>query len=326
MSSPAATYPRRAARLPRSRRPTIADGAHGHEFGPIKATEPHHPGDLALSSAIAAGRILGGYENEESGERREIIGVPVSGGGVLVIDCGASDRSDPRLLADIAADEPAGNARLVCQLYLADADRGVCRRVTLEDIAGPPARRSASDAPPPPECHAAFTELPGFRIHVPAGRTGTPQVRWVHAGAGECSSSPVTLRDVVASVEAYEPATQMTVAAIRAHPIGCGVSTSTLRMELQRLQASRVVLNRGLREAVERALASGISMSEIARRCGRTKRDERGNVSGETSWLARRVGRMPEAGQSRPTPWVHSDTLALIARQGLRLSPLEVEL
>ena len=68
-----------------------------------------------------------------------------------------------------------------------------------------------------------------------------------------------------------------------------------------------------------------LSMSEIAIRCGRTKRDRKGNQSGDTSWLARRVGLLPDAGQSTPTPWVHSDVLGLIARQGLDISPLEVE-
>jgi hypothetical protein len=87
------------------------------------------------------------------------------------------------------------------------------------------------------------------------------------------------------------------------------------------------VLNRRLREAVQSRLARGeLTMSEIAIRCGRVKRDRRGNISGETSWLARRIGQLPEGGEDHPTPWVHSDTLALIARDGLALSPNEVEL
>ncbi len=67
-------------------------------------------------------------------------------------------------------------------------------------------------------------------------------------------------------------------------------------------------------------------MSEIALRCGVVKRDRRGNPSGETSWLARRIGIMPEGGEKEITPWVHSDVLAVIAREGLGLSPREVEL
>jgi hypothetical protein len=89
---------------------------------------------------------------------------------------------------------------------------------------------------------------------------------------------------------------------------------------------SPLVLNRRWRERVEHAVADwGLSMSEIALRCGRVKRDKRGKESGETSWLARRIGQLPEAGAEHPTPWVHSDVLALIARDGLGVSPHEVE-
>ena len=80
----------------------------------------------------------------------------------------------------------------------------------------------------------------------------------------------------------------------------------------------------------ETALATierqGMSMSEIAMRCGRVKRDSRGRSSGETTWLARRLGIVPSAGEDAPTPWIHTDVLALIAREGLRVSPREVEL
>jgi hypothetical protein len=104
------------------------------------------------------------------------------------------------------------------------------------------------------------------------------------------------------------------------------VSTAVLRVELMRVRESPIVLNRGLREAVLEVIArQGLSMSEIAMRCGRVKRDSTGNASGETSWLARRLGLLPEGGRSTPTPWVHSDVLALIARDGLGISPLEVE-
>ena len=103
---------------------------------------------------------------------------------------------------------------------------------------------------------------------------------------------------------------------------------AVLRAELQRLDASRIVLNRGLRRAVLDAMRTrGLSISEIAIRCGRVKRDSGGNCSGETSWLARRVGIMPEGGGGGdPTPWIHSEVLALIARHGLGISPREVEL
>ena len=102
---------------------------------------------------------------------------------------------------------------------------------------------------------------------------------------------------------------------------------AALRAELDRVYASRVVLNRGLREAVLAAVNErGLTMSEIAIRCGRFKRDAHGTETGETSWLARRIGMLRESGKSAPTPWVSSDVLALIAREGLGLPPREVEL
>ena len=105
------------------------------------------------------------------------------------------------------------------------------------------------------------------------------------------------------------------------------MSTAVLRAELVRVQHSPIVLNRGLREAVLAVVSRGeLSMSEIAIRCGRVKRDRRGNESGETSWLARRLGLQPEGGHIAPTPWVHSEVLALVARRGLGIAPREVEL
>ena len=87
------------------------------------------------------------------------------------------------------------------------------------------------------------------------------------------------------------------------------------------------MLNRGLREAVLRAVTEGgVSFSAIAMACGRVKHDSRGNHSGETSWLARRVGLLPCGPGVGPNPWVHTDTLALIARNGLGIAPREVEL
>jgi hypothetical protein len=81
-----------------------------------------------------------------------------------------------------------------------------------------------------------------------------------------------------------------------------------------------------LREAVQQAVASGeTSMSDIAIRCGRFRRDGKGRVGGETTWLARRIGQTADSTTGRVSPWVQSDVLALIARKGLRLAPVEVE-
>jgi hypothetical protein len=132
---------------------------------------------------------------------------------------------------------------------------------------------------------------------------------------------------VVGALEDYEPACAMTRAAVERHRHHPAVSVATLAIELRRIESSPIVLNRGLREAVlEAVYERGTSLSAIAMSCGRVKRDRRGNGSGETSWLGRRVGLLPSRPGGPPNPWVHSDTLALIARQGLGIAPREVEL
>jgi hypothetical protein len=130
----------------------------------------------------------------------------------------------------------------------------------------------------------------------------------------------------VGALQEYAPAFAISGRALGARARPAEVSSTVLRLELARVQESPIVLNRRLREVVLATVAaSELSMSAIAIRCGRIKRDARGNMSGETSWLGRRLGLLPEGGQSTPTPWIHSDVLGLIARSGLGLSPLEVE-
>jgi hypothetical protein len=156
-----------------------------------------------------------------------------------------------------------------------------------------------------------------------------PELRWQsHPPSGaEGEPHPVSVREVVACLESYEPVRALTRTALTLHNGDSEVSTTVLRGELKRLLNSPIVLNRRLRTV---ALATidreGLSISELAIRCGRVKRDRRGNESGETSWLARRLGILPEAGRKAPTPWIHTDVLALIARRGLGISPREVEL
>ncbi len=105
------------------------------------------------------------------------------------------------------------------------------------------------------------------------------------------------------------------------------VLSTRLRDEFERLCTSPIVLNRGLREAVLDAVERrGMTMSEIALRCGIVKRDRHGNPSGETSWLARRVGLMPEGG-ARSTNSLDPQRRACRNRaSGLGISPREVEL
>jgi hypothetical protein len=154
-------------------------------------------------------------------------------------------------------------------------------------------------------------------------------MRWCRRSSANthAASEQVALRDVIATFESYEPMRELTERAIARHRNDPDLVVTRLRNEFERLCESPVVLNRGLREAVLQAIDQrGLSMSEIAFRCGMVKRDRRGRTSGETSWVARRIGLMPEGGERVITPWVHTDVLATIARKGLGVSPREVEL
>jgi hypothetical protein len=154
-----------------------------------------------------------------------------------------------------------------------------------------------------------------------------PELRWRRCSLPTTPSCSVSVRDVVAAIERYEPVRMLSQAAVALHGDDPAVSVTVLRAELERVLESPIVLNRGLREEVLATIErEELSMSQIATRCGRVKRGSRGNESGETSWLARRLGILPEGGHDAPTPWIHSDVLALISRRGLGISPREVEL
>jgi hypothetical protein len=248
---------------------------------------------------------------------------------VLVLDRDAVTLGDRRLLAHLAADEPPENAALVSSSFLRRLERGECRCRLLSpaDLRSVPAvGESDDDEPPSPTvCSDVLSDGLGreHRIERVVGEASIPQLRWCRRlGAG---SRPLSVRETVAALERYEPVISLTRHALALHNCDGAVSTAVLRAELVRLQESPIVLNRALRVAAVKAIERGQSMSEIAMRCGRIKRDAAGNESGETSWLARRLGLLPEGGRSCLTPWVHSDVLALIARDGLGLSPREVE-
>jgi hypothetical protein len=293
----------------------------------------------------AARGVLGRY-TDRAGRPRELVARPGHAGSVLVLDRDARTLADRRLVAHLAPDEPAENVALVCRHYLSDPRGRWCRPVSPEDLRAPsPGSQHVPELPISLDrgqlaAHEA-DELAGaagglldrcgrsHRLGYVRDRLSIPELRWLCTAPGESGAErrPVSVREVVASLESYEPVRALTLDALRCHRENPGVSVAVLRAELERMDASRIVLNRALRHAVQRAVRTqGMSMSEIALRCGRVKYDARGNASGETSWLARRVGLAPEGGEHEPTPWVHSDVLALIARAGLGISPREVEL
>ena len=271
----------------------------------------------------------GRYSEEHTCAAREIVSIPGGGGSTLVVDRLAGTLADARLVAHLAPEEPPENARIISEMYLADERRGRCRRVSVSDLEPDPFSSSAisTDASPLPDETLRDADGCLYRIRELSMEGSFPELRWTRScdPGDERSVDPLSLRDVIASFEDYEPARAITAAALAARCDDDRLSTFRLQAELERVVASPIVLNRGLREAVQRELARGLTMSEIALRCGREKTDTRGNVSGETSWLARRIGQLPEGGKDEPTPWIHSDVLALIA-ESLGVSPREVEL
>jgi hypothetical protein len=268
--------------------------------------------------------LMLGHYRSNTGER-ELVAIGRPGGRTLVLDTRAASLGDARVLAELSAEEPAENAVLLAEMYLADHTRGRCRPLGRDDLIAPTPDASAASGP---TLAPAALEARGARYAIAPLllRRARRELRWTRfCSAAHVRPHPITLRRVVGTLEDYEPARSMTANAVNvAAPEDVGVESLTV--ELARLLRSPVVLNRALREAVARHIVAGTTMSEIAIRCGRFKRDRGGHRSGETSWLARRIGQMPEGGQARPTPWIHSDTLALIARDGLGLSPHEVEL
>jgi hypothetical protein len=273
---------------------------------------------------------LGRYD-AANGRRREVIAAQGPGASVLIVDRDALTLGDRRLVAHLGADEPRGNAALVCARYLEDPSRGRCRRVTCRDLELDPYAASdhvehAADGSPATE----LVDRGGvgvYRLELAPLRE-ISELRWRrHPRSDRALARTVSLREVIGASESYQPALALTLAGLARHRADPQISVAALGAELGRLRASPIVLNRKLREAVLAAIErDGLSVSEIALRCGRVKRDRKGNISGETSWLARRLGLAAESGAARPTPWVHSDVLALIARSGLGLSPREVEL
>ncbi len=276
---------------------------------------------------------LGRY-TDLHGRIRELIARPGLAGSVLVVDLDAATLADRRLVAHLGADEPPENAAIVSDCYLRQVlrDGCRCRRLTPGDLHSPPfaevlcvssgGEAPVGDGPVDRRGHI-------YRLERLSTDMSIPELRWRRRPSGRAHGDPqtVSVREAIAALESYEPIRQLTSRALALGEDDDAVSTAVLRAELVRMRESPIVLNRGLRETVAAAIErQGLSMSEIAMRCGRVKRDRAGNESGETSWLARRLGILPEGGRATPTPWIHSDVLALIARQGLGISPREAEL
>lgn len=226
----------------------------------------------------------------------------------LVVDCDACTRRDIRLVAKLSPDELSTAIDALLVDYLSSVRRKQ-RRVFLTDLAVPRFSTERKNV------FEILTDSAGRRYMLDVQRQ-----HWLcfppyeHLGP----SASVTVRAVVAALESYKPL-DMSEASLTNR-------SSRLATECRRLRNSVIVLNRGLREAVLRAVEDGVSLSEIAIKCKKLSLKKVSHApTGDASWVARRVGLKPETGDRLPKPWVHSDVLALIARKGLGLAPHEVE-
>ena len=274
-------------------------------------------------SPLESGRVLGCYQDAD-GAQRTILAIDGVEGDTLVVDQSEGAVSDVRLVDHILADEPVldpsiDNAALVAELYMAEPSR--CRALRLSDLRPQPAELEA----------LAFADVlsapDGGRHRLDAGELDVEQrtLRW-SAEDDRGRWRVASLRSVIGALDAYEPARSMTVAALAYHSgRATDVHVSTLAAELRSLDRGAFVLSRCLREAAQRAVARGeVSWSQLALRCGHTHAVHGGHQCGDTSWLKRRLGIMPDTSTGRTTPWIRSETLALIAR-ALGVDPVSVE-
>jgi hypothetical protein len=305
--------PRIAVSVPREPHP-VGGRCEPHKAITRSRTHRPHRARPALARYVDA-----------TGRAREVVARGGFAGSVIVLDRDAATLGDRRLVAHLGADEPSENATLVVSSYLDHLRRGGgrCRAVTSADFRAEPYT--------PEEAHVLLDSQPVdglsrvYRLERVASSMTIPELRWRREAPGE-QPQIVSVRESVAALQTYEPICAITARTLALSRDDGLLSTVVLRSELARVQRSPIVLNRKLREVTLACMQRDeLSLSEIAIRCGRVKREGGSGQSGETSWLARRLGLLPEGGKDAPTPWIHSDTLALIARRGLGLSPREVE-
>jgi single stranded DNA-binding protein len=222
--------------------------------------------------------VIGRYLADD-GSWRELCSRPAAAGTVLVVDRDVQSGADERLLAHLAADEPPLNASLVCRSYLsAEPARRRCRALQPADVeavppfAQAPLRGARLDARHGPLVRGAGC---AFQLLLVAGEMSIPALRWTRRGDSGGSVSTVSLREAIAELESYRPFCELTRRALARYTRDPSVSCSVLRAELLRVLESPIVLNRALREAVLAKVSRGeASMSELAMRCGRLKRDQ----------------------------------------------------
>jgi hypothetical protein len=178
----------------------------------ITAPEPY-AAPAQVDSTPRRARHLGGYVALDSGQTRRIGSLQRPDGSCIVVDYHLDILGDGRVVAHISPDESRENERIICELYLADDTRGRCRALTAEDLEVP---RHAT-APPVTPATSQNTQLQdgeGYLYCIREFVTGARvcELRWTRSRRPGCDETfdVLTLRDVVARLEAYEPARTIT--------------------------------------------------------------------------------------------------------------------
>src|ERR1019366_5238278 len=207
-------------------------------------TAPHPPTSHQPGRNTDAHRVpsrLGRYTDHRSGATREIVSLPGTAGSRLVIDRDAVTLGDGRLVAHLAADEPAENDRIVAEVYLADDTRGNCRLVSAEDLELTPFASSSpgTDSKASPDTPLVDSDGVVYRIREISEDGSFPELRWTRSsGTSSQERIAVTLREVVAHLEDYEPARTITSTALAVHHDNRSLSTCRLQGELERMTTS----------------------------------------------------------------------------------------
>ena len=105
---------------------------------------------------------------------------------------------------------------------------------------------------------AQLSDLSGRRYFLHA--SGSPaQLRWHRESPGG-GVRPLSAREVIGALEAYEPVCTLTRAAVARFRADRTVSVAALSVELRRIESSPIVLNRRLREAVRSGPRAGAKL------------------------------------------------------------------
>jgi hypothetical protein len=196
------------------------------------------------------GRVLARYTDAWDCPR-QVVAQRGSAASLLIVDRRFADHGDRRLVAHLAADEPEQNATLECERYLRDArcGRGRCRALTPADFRAVPFAEAEAERSPISIGEGELLDERGrrYRLAPQQGGMSIPELRWRRdpRDRADGASEPVSVREVIARLESYEPVRALTLEALTLHRGDPRLSTTVLRAELQRVLASPIVLELG---------------------------------------------------------------------------------